>query len=105
MGCRPSIVDVLVALVPACAVCMLGDFEDWGMLCWDPQQWREGPLVLEAQNMLGMREQWAEFVDRGMSGADVLELTAWQKRSPTMHLSVLQELCGRVEGSQSEVDW
>jgi len=97
MGCRPSIVDVLVALVPACAVRMLGDFEDWGVLHLDLQQWREGPLVLEAQNMLGMREQRAGFVDRGMLDADVLELTAWQKSSP-MCLSVLQELCGQVEG-------
>ena len=54
--------------------------------------------------MLGMREQRAGFVDRGMFDADVLELTAWQRRSPTMHLSVLQELCGWVEGSQSEVN-
>ena len=54
--------------------------------------------------MLEMRKQRAVFVDRGMSGADVLELMAWQKRSPMMCLSVLQELCGRVEGSQSEVD-
>ena len=54
--------------------------------------------------MLGMREQRAEFVDRGMSGADVLELTAWQMRIPTMHPSVLHELCRQVEGSQSEVD-
>ena len=37
MGCRPSIVDVLVALVPACAVHMLGDFEDWGVLYLDLQ--------------------------------------------------------------------
>ena len=48
--------------------------------------------------MLGMQEQRAEFVDRGMSGANVLELTAWRMRSPMMHLSVLQGLCGRVEG-------
>ena len=61
MGCRPSVVDVLVALVPACVVHMLGDFEDWGVLCLDLQLWREGPLVLEAQNMLGMREQRAGF--------------------------------------------
>ena len=54
--------------------------------------------------MLGMREQRAGFVDRGMLGADVLELTAWQKRTPTMHLLVLHELCGRVEESQSEVN-
>ena len=54
--------------------------------------------------MLGMREQRAEFVDRGMLGANVLELTAWQKRSPTMCPLVLWELCGRVEESQSEVD-
>ena len=52
--------------------------------------------------MLGMREQRAVFVDRGMSGADVLELTAWQKRTPTMHLLI--QLCRRVEESQSEVD-
>jgi len=45
--------------------------------------------VLEAQNMLGMQEQRAVVVDRGMSGANVLELMAWQKRSPMMHLSVL----------------
>ena len=97
MGCRPSVVDVLVALVPACAVRMLGDFEDWGVLCLDLQWEKEGPLVLEAQNMLGMREQRAGFVDRGKLDADVLELTAWQKSSP-MCLSVLQELCGQVEG-------
>ena len=97
MGCRPSVVDVLVALVPACAVRMLGDFEDWGVLCLDPQQEKEGPLVLEAQNMLGMREQRAGFVDHGMLDANVLELTAWQKSS-LMCLSVLQELCGQVEG-------
>ena len=60
--------------------------------------------MLEAQNMPGMREQQAEFVDRGMLGADVLELMAWQKRSPTMCPLVLQELCGRVEESQSEVN-
>ena len=77
MSCRPKIVDVLIAVVPACAVCMLGNFEDWGLLHWDLQQEREGPLVLEAQNMLGMREQRAGFVDRGMLGADVFELTAW----------------------------
>jgi len=52
--------------------------------------------------MLGMWEQWAGFVDRGMLDADVLELMAWQKSSP-MCLSVLQELCGQVEGQQSEV--
>ena len=73
------------------------------MLCWDQQQGRGGPLVLEAWNMLGMREQRAGFVDCGMLDADVLELTAWQKSGP-MCLSVLQELCGRVEESQSEVD-
>ena len=61
--------------------------------------------MLEAQNMLGMREQRAKFVDRGMlMGANVLELMAWQKRSPMMCLSVLQELCGPAEGSQSEVN-
>ena len=54
--------------------------------------------------MLGMQDQWAEFVDRGMSGADVLELMAWQKRTLMMCLLVLHELCGRVEESQSEVD-
>ena len=97
MGCWPSIVDVLVALVPACAVRMLSDFEDWGVLHLDLQWGREGPLVLEAQNMLGMWEQRAGFVDRGMLDANVLELTAWQKSSP-MCLSVLQELCGQVEG-------
>ena len=97
MGCRPSIVDVLVALVPACAVRMLGDFEDWGVLHWDQQWEREDPLVLEAQNMLGMREQRAGFVDRGMFDADVLELTVWQKRGP-MCPSGLHELCGRLEG-------
>jgi len=37
MGCRPSVVDVLVALVPACAVRMLGDFEDWGVVYLDLQ--------------------------------------------------------------------
>ena len=84
-------------VVPACAVCMLVNFEDWGGLCWDQQLGREGPLVLEAQNMLGMREQWAGFVDRGMLDADVLELTVWQKRGP-MCLSGLHELCGRLEG-------
>jgi len=52
--------------------------------------------------MLGMREQRAEFVDRGMLGANVLELTAWQKRTLTM--CPLIQLCGRVEESQSEVD-
>ena len=63
------------------------------------QQWkREGPLVLEAQNMLEMWEQRAVVVDRGMTGADVLEVMAWQRRSPTMCLSVLQGLCGWVEG-------
>ena len=72
MSCRPKIVDVLIAVVPACAVCMLGNFEGWGVLCWDPQWEREGPLVLEAQNMLGMREQWAGFVDHGMLDADFL---------------------------------
>ena len=54
--------------------------------------------------MLGMWEQRVEFVDRGMSGADVLELTAWQKRSLMMCPLALQELCGRVEESQSEID-
>ena len=54
--------------------------------------------------MLGMREQQAEFVDHGMLGADVLELMAWRMRSLTMHPSVLQELCRRVEGQQSEVN-
>ena len=98
MSCRPKIVDVLVAVVPACAVHTLGNFEDWGVLHWDQQWGREDPLVSEAQNMLGMREQRAEFVDRGMSGADVLELTAWRKRIPTMCPSVLQELCRWVEG-------
>ena len=97
MSCQPKIVDVLVAVVPACAVCMLGNIEDWGVLHWDLQWEREGPLVLEAQNMLGMREQRAGFVDRGVLDADVLELTAWQKSSP-MCLSVLQELCRQVEG-------
>ena len=53
--------------------------------------------MLEAQNMLGMREQWAGFVDRGMLDADVLELMVWQKRG-LMCLSGLHELCGRVEG-------
>jgi len=48
--------------------------------------------------MLGMREQRAGFVDRGMLDADVLELTVWQRRSPTMCLSVLQGLCRWVEG-------
>jgi len=37
VSCWPKIVDVLVAVVAACAVCMLGDFEGWGMLCWDLQ--------------------------------------------------------------------
>ena len=37
MSCRPNVVDVLIAVVPACAVCMLGDFEDWGVLCLDLQ--------------------------------------------------------------------
>jgi len=97
MGCRPSIVDVLVALVPACAVRMLGDFEDWGVLCLDLQWEKEGPLVLEAQNMFGMREQRAGFVDRGVFDADVLELKVWQRRGP-MCLSGLPELCGRLEG-------
>ena len=55
--------------------------------------------------MLGMREQRAGFVDRGMSGADVLELMVWQKRTPMMCPLVLHELCGRVEEPQSEVDW
>ena len=54
--------------------------------------------------MLGMREQRAVFVDHGMLGADVLELMVWQKRTPTMHLLVLHELCERVEESQSEVN-
>ena len=58
--------------------------------------------MLEAQNMLGMREQRAGFVDCGMLDADVLELTVWQRRGP-MCPSVLQELCGQVEGQQSEV--
>ena len=53
--------------------------------------------------MLEMRGQQAVVVDRGMSGANVLELTAWQRRSPTMCPSVLQGLCGQVEGQQSEV--
>ena len=53
--------------------------------------------------MFEMREQQAVFVDHGMSGADVLELTAWQRRSPTMCLSVLQGLWERVEGQQSAV--
>ena len=53
--------------------------------------------MLEAQNMLGMREQQAGFVDRGMLDANVLELTVWQKSSP-MCLSGLHELCGRLEG-------
>ena len=97
MGCWPSVVDVLVALVPACAVCMLSNFEDWDVLHWDLQWQGEGPLVLEAQNMLGMREQQAGFVDRGMLDADVLELTVWQKSSP-MCLSDLQEMCRRLEG-------
>jgi len=97
VSCWPKIVDVLVAVVPACAVCMLGNFDGWGVLHWDLQQEREGPLVLEAQNMLGMREQWAGFVDRGMFDADVLELTVWQRRGP-MCLSGLHELCGWVEG-------
>jgi len=47
--------------------------------------------------MLGMREQRAGFVDRGMLDANALELTAWQKSGP-MRPSVLQELCGQVEG-------
>ena len=67
------------------------------MLHWDQQQEREDPLVLEAQNMLGMQEQQPGFVDRGMLDANALELTAWQK-SGSMCLSVLQELCGWVEG-------
>ena len=54
--------------------------------------------------MIGMREQRAGFVDRGMSGANVLELAAWRKRTPTMCLLVLHELCGWVEESQSEVN-
>ena len=72
------------------------------MLCWDQQWEREDPLVLEAQNMLGMREQRAGFVDRGMLGANVLELTVWRKRTLMMCLSI--QLCGRVEESQSEVN-
>ena len=54
--------------------------------------------------MLGMWEQQTGFVDRGMLGANVLELMAWQKRTPMMCLLVLHELCRRVEESQSEVD-
>ena len=76
-SCWSKIVDVLIAVVPACAVCALVNFEDWCVLHWDQQQGREGPLVSEAQNMLGMREQQAVFVDHGMLGADVLELTVW----------------------------
>ena len=76
-SCHSEIVDALVAVVPACAVCTLVNFEDWCMLCWDQQWGREDTLVSEAQNPLGMREQRAVFVDCGMLGANVLELTAW----------------------------
>ena len=83
-SCWPEIVDVPVAVVPACAVCKLISFEDWGVLHLDQQWGREGPLVLEAQNMLEMREHWAVFVGSEVTGADVLEVMAWQRRSLTM---------------------
>ena len=99
VSCRPKIVDALIAVVPACAVCKLVGFKDWDLLHLDQQWGREGPLVVsEAQNMLEMQEQRAVVVDCGMSGVNVLELMAWQRRSLTMCLSVLQGLCGRVEG-------
>jgi len=37
VSCRSEIVDALVAVVPACAVCKLVGFEDWGVLHLDLQ--------------------------------------------------------------------
>ena len=103
-SCWPEILDAPIAIVHTCAVHKLISFVDWGVLHLDQQQGREDPLVLEAQKMFEMQEHQAVCVGREVMGANVLEVMARQRRSPTMCLSVLQGLCGRVEGQQSEVD-